>query len=130
LQRCKLSKFGIHHPQIEHMMLNIGSSLCNISYETINKGFISIVVERWHYAPTLSTSFVGEMTIMLDDMSSLLHLPIRRQFCSYVALYFTLVSVKFHGLKFGDGLIELRQCRGAHVKLSWWCEVYEECIVH
>jgi len=39
----KFSKFGILHSQIEVMVLNIGLlPLCNLSYETVDKSFISV----------------------------------------------------------------------------------------
>ncbi|XP_068487178.1 protein MAIN-LIKE 1-like [Phaseolus vulgaris] len=61
-------------------------SLCNISYEVGDKGLISAFVERWHRETNSFHLPVGEMTFTLDDVSSLLHLPILDQFPTYVPL--------------------------------------------
>jgi len=51
-----------------------------------HKGLISAFVERWHRETNSFHLPVGEMTITLDDVSSLLHLPILGQFPTYVPL--------------------------------------------
>jgi len=59
LSHRKLSKYGIMYPQIEVVILNIDLlSLCNISYETIDKSLVLAFVKMWHHAPTLSTSLL------------------------------------------------------------------------
>ena len=57
-----------------------------------DKRLISAFVERW-YGETNSFNLpVGEMTITLDDVSSLLHLPILGQFPTYVPLEYNGVA--------------------------------------
>ncbi|XP_068498257.1 protein MAINTENANCE OF MERISTEMS-like [Phaseolus vulgaris] len=83
----KLRKFGMPHAEIEVLIQNSGLfSLCNISYEVGGRGLISAFVERWHAETNSFHLPIGEMTITLDDVSSLLHLPILGQFPTYVPL--------------------------------------------
>jgi len=129
----KLSKFGIYHPHIETYVLNSGLlPLSNISYETADKGLISAFVERWHRDTNSFHLPVGEMTITLDDVSTLLHISIVGQFCTYVPLEFAaaaIVLVDLLGVEQADATSEMRHCRGTHVRLSWLREVYEESCV-
>jgi len=109
-------------PSCCHCAIIIMKLLIRVSLQPLWKG--------GHATPTLSTSLWREMTITLNDVSSLLHLSIVGQFCSYVTLYFTLTSsilVKLLGVEFGT---KLRHHHNAHVRLSWSFEVYKECIIH
>lgn len=129
----KLSKFGIYYPHIEaYVLSSCLLPLCNISYETTNKGLISAFMERWNRDTNNLNLPVGEMTITLDDVSTLLHISIVGQFCTYVRLEFavaTIVLVDLLGVEHADATSEMRHCRGAHVRLSWLREVYEESCV-
>ena len=57
--------------------------LIECSYETVDKGFLSAFAERWHCETNIFHLTIGEMTITLDDVSSLLHIPIVDGFYSY-----------------------------------------------
>jgi len=51
----------------------------------------------------------------------------------YVTVDFTSTSsllVELLGIDFGDVMAKLRQYHGAHVQMSWLCEMYKESIVH
>jgi len=75
------------HANIELLVQNSGLfSLCNISYEVGDKGLILAFFERWHRETNSFHLPVGEMTITLAYVSSLLHLPILGQFPTYVPL--------------------------------------------
>jgi len=53
------------------------------------------------------------MTITLDDMFSLLHILIVRQFCSYITLDVTMITQVLEEMlrvECGDAFIETRQC--------------------
>ncbi|XP_068498987.1 protein MAIN-LIKE 2-like [Phaseolus vulgaris] len=119
----KLRKFGMPHANIELLVQNSGLfSLCNISYEVGDKGLISAFVERWHRETNSFHLPVGEMTITLDDVSSLLHLPILGQFPTYVPLEYNgaaTILAELLGVDETRGKAEMRQCRGVHVRLSW-----------
>ena len=74
-------------------------------------------------------SFTGEMTITLDDVSNLLHLPIVGQFYTYQTLDADAVNdllVEFLRVDRGVASEETRHCRRAHVRLSWLVNVYED----
>lgn len=131
---CKLSKLGIPCPQIESVMLNFGSLLlCNISYEIADKSLISTFVKRWHQDINTFHLFVGEMTIMLNDVFTLLHIPIVGQYCGYVSLDFTLAYtyfVEFLKVDTSDAMTKLMNCCSPHVRLNWMRQVYKECYIH
>jgi len=70
------------------------------------------------------------MTITLDDVSSLLHLPILGQFTTYVPLEYNeaaTILAELLGVDEARGKAEMRQCRGVHVRLSWLRDIYKEC---
>ncbi|XP_068492241.1 protein MAIN-LIKE 1-like [Phaseolus vulgaris] len=126
----KLRKFGMPHANIKLLVQNFGLfSLCNISYEVGDKGLISAFVERWHRETNFFHLPVGEMTITLDDVSSLLHLPILGQFPTFVPLEYNeaaTILAELLGVDETRGKAEMRQCRGVHVRLSWLRDIYEE----
>jgi len=89
-------------------------SLCNINYETIDKGLILAFVEKWHRDTNIFHLLVGEMTIILDYVFVLLHIPIMGQYSGYVTLDCSLVStllVELFEVDLGDATTKLRQCR-------------------
>jgi len=86
--------------------------LCDISYEYANKGLISAFVERWHRETNNFLLPVGEMTMRLDEVSMLLHLPIIRQFCPNVPLDnagAVAPLIEFLGVDRAKATAELRQ---------------------
>ena len=54
--------------------------LLQASYEVLDRGLLCGFVERWHAETNNFHLPVGEMTITLDNVSNLLHLPIVGQF--------------------------------------------------
>ncbi|XP_028220302.1 uncharacterized protein LOC114401927 [Glycine soja] len=73
----KVYKFGRPAPEIESMIAATGlSPLIRCSVITTNPGLIFAFVERWHGKTSTFHLPVGELTITLDDVSSVLHLPI------------------------------------------------------
>ena len=78
--------------------------------DTGDRGLISAFVERWHKETSSFHLLVGELTITLDDVVSLLHLPIIGTFHSFEILHvdeaiFMLVEL----LKSPERKLELRQ---------------------
>ena len=108
----KLRKFGMPHANIELFVQNFGLfSLCNIGYELGDKGLISAFVERSHGETNSFHLSIGEMTITLDDVSSLLHLPNLGQFPTYVPLEYnraTTILTKLLGVEEVCGKAEIR----------------------
>jgi len=100
------------HANIELFVQNFGLfSLCNIGYELGDKGLISAFVERSHGETNSFHLSIGEMTITLDDVSSLLHLPNLGQFPTYVPLEYnraTTILTKLLGVEEVCGKAEIR----------------------
>ncbi|XP_028216572.1 protein MAIN-LIKE 2-like [Glycine soja] len=73
----KVQKLGRPAPQIEGLFAATGlSPLIACSVDTGDRGLISSFVERWHKQTSSFHLPVGEVSITLDDVASLLHLPI------------------------------------------------------
>jgi len=73
--------FGL--PRVEVFALIVNSALlplCNMCYEVANKGRMYEFVERWHRDTNTFHMSFGEMSITLDDVSSLLHIPLWSNF--------------------------------------------------
>jgi len=81
-------KFGRSAPEIEGLVVASGlSPLIACSLDTSDRGLMSAFVECWH-KETSSLHFpVGEVTITLDDVASLLHFPIVGAFHSFEQLH-------------------------------------------
>ncbi|KAH1228944.1 Protein MAIN-LIKE 1 [Glycine max] len=74
-------------PEIEGLVAATGlSPLIDCSVITGDPGLISAFVERWHSETSTFHLPVGELTITLDDVSSILHLPITGALHSFHAL--------------------------------------------
>jgi len=83
-----MAEFGRPTPEIEGLVVASGlSPLIACSLDTGDRGLMSTFVERW---PKETSSFhlpVGEVTITLDDVVSLLHLPVVGAFHSFKLLH-------------------------------------------
>ena len=84
----KVKKFGRSAPEIEGIVpaarLNL---LIAYSLDTSDTGLISTFAKRWHRETSSFHLLVGEVIITLDDVASLLHLPITSVFHTFDALY-------------------------------------------
>jgi len=70
----KVNKFGLPRAEVFALIVNCGLlSLCNICYEVAD---ICGFVQRWHRDTNTFYMPFDEISITLDDVSSLLHLPI------------------------------------------------------
>ena len=108
-------------------------SLCNICYEVADKGLICGFVERWHRDTNTFHMPFGEISITLDDVSCLLHLPIMGQFPTFDSLDNSgalLVMSELLGVQSGPANAEMREARGNAVRLSWLREHYETCCLN
>ena len=83
-----MHKLGRHVPAIEEMVARTRlSHLIACSVDTSDRGLISLFVERWHRETSSFHLPVGKVTITLDDVASLLHLPITGTFHSFEPLH-------------------------------------------
>ena len=73
----KVQKFGRSTPGIEGIVALTGlSPLIACSLDTCDMGLIYVFAERWYKETSSFHLLAGEVTITLDDVTSLLHLPI------------------------------------------------------
>jgi len=92
------------------------------SVDTGDRGLISTFVERWHNETSSFHLPVGEVTITLDDVVSLLHLPIIGTFHTFEPLHIdeaVLMFVELLEVSGEEARAETTQCHGAYVRLSW-----------
>ena len=69
---------------------------------------------------------VGEVTITLDDVASLLHLPIIGAFHSFEILHVdevVLMLVELLEFSGDEARAKTVQCHGAYIRLSWLREI-------
>ncbi|KAH1221748.1 Protein MAIN-LIKE 1 [Glycine max] len=84
----KMTKFGRPAPKIEGLVAASRlSPLIACSLDTIDRGLMFAFVERWHKETSSFHLPVGEVTITLDDVASLLHLSIIGVFHSFALLH-------------------------------------------
>ena len=125
----KVEKIGRPPPEVEVLLANTSlTSLITCSLETGDRGLLSAFVERWHKETSSFHLPIGEFSITLDDVASLLHLPIIGAFHTYDALDVKEVVdilVDLVGVSFQEALEETRQCRGPSVRLTWLRNIYE-----
>ena len=117
----KLNKFGIPHPQVY-----------GFGYKVADKGLITAFVEGWHKDTNSFHLPVGEMTVTLDDVSSILYILIVGQFPTYEALSYDEVKdllIELLGVLETKANKELKESRGPQVRMSWLREVYEQCCI-
>ncbi|XP_028184596.1 protein MAIN-LIKE 1-like [Glycine soja] len=125
----KVDKFGRPAAEIEGMIAVTGlDPLIRCSVITTDPGLIFAFVERWHRETSSFHLPVGEVTITLDDVSSLLHIPITGVLYSFgplatadaIALLMELLEVTPV-----EATAETRQAGGPHVRLSWLRDMYQ-----
>ncbi|XP_006576050.1 protein MAIN-LIKE 2-like [Glycine max] len=125
----KVDKIGRPAPEIEGLIAGTGlSPLIRCSVITTDPGLISAFVERWHRETSTFHLLVGELTITLDDMASLLHLPITSALHTFeplvtsdaISLLTELLEVSHE-----EATFETRQAGGHHVRLGWLRDFYQ-----
>ncbi|XP_058783698.1 protein MAIN-LIKE 1-like [Vicia villosa] len=102
--------------------------LCQVGYTTIHNGMMIALAERWH--PKTSSFHLphGEITITLDDVACLLHLPIRGTLLDHgrltkeEAMEMLIVEL---GCDPNDALEEVERTRGAYVRFHTLQRLYD-----
>ncbi|KAI5396362.1 hypothetical protein KIW84_062532 [Lathyrus oleraceus] len=115
-------------PQMESWVSRSGlSSLQRTSLNKIDTNLVSAFVERWHLETSSFHMPFGEMSITLDDVACILHLPIRGVFWSprdvseEVAIE---LAVDYLGVSRGQAQSHVRSCRGSYYKLEWLYDLF------
>ncbi|XP_028223568.1 uncharacterized protein LOC114405092 [Glycine soja] len=130
-----LSAYGTKRPapEIEGLVAVTGlSPLIACSVDTGDRGLISSFVERWHRETSSFHLPVREVSITLDDVASLLHLPIVGAFHTFQPLHVdeaVLMLVELLEVSGEAARAETTHCHGPY------CWIYEhfllvaECII-
>lgn len=97
------------------------------SYRSINKNIVSAFVERWQPETNTFHMPFGEMTITLDDVSTILGIPVTGKSVSVDPLSFERSKILVeHGLGVTSQQAheELVGVRGSSVRLEWLRDLY------
>nr|XP_027185949.1 protein MAIN-LIKE 1-like [Cicer arietinum] len=126
----KLKEAVIENQEVEELVKSSGLyTLLKCSYEMIDQGLISAFVERWHRDTNSFHLPIGEMTITLDDVSSLLHIPITSAFFSVNIFNKDDVAEllgELIGVSLADAYAEFNLMRTTTVRYSWLLDVYHQ----
>ena len=125
----KVHKLGRPLPAIEEMVAGTRlSPLIACSIDTGDQRSISSFVERWHQETSTFHLPVGEVSITLDDIASLLHLPIVGDFHAFQPLHINeavLMLVELLMVSPEVAMAEIGHCCGPYVRLHWLRDVYQ-----
>lgn len=99
-----------------------------IGYKTINHGMLTAFVERWHKETSSFHIPIGEMSITIDDISCLLHIPIRGRLLNHSKI--TRVDaldmmVTCLGADLSEAQIEIDTTIGAHARFPYLEKLYK-----
>ncbi|KAL5184391.1 Protein MAIN-LIKE 1 [Glycine soja] len=119
----KVTLIGRPAPEIEGLVAATGlNPLIDCSVITGDPGLISAFVERWHSETSTFHLPVGELTITLDDVSSILHLSITGALHSFHALSTEearFLLTELLEVSAEEARAETALTRGAYVRLGW-----------
>ncbi|KAJ1401139.1 Aminotransferase-like, plant mobile domain [Sesbania bispinosa] len=102
------------------------------THSMVDRSLVSAFTERWHRETSSFHLPVGEMTITLDDVSTLLHLPVTRRLFSLPALSredAKQLPVSALKVSLVDAITETEITRGVYARLSWLRDVYNSNIL-
>ena len=85
-------------------------------------------MERWHKETNSFHLPIGELMITLDDVASLLHLPVIGAFHSFKPLLVdeaVLMLVELLEVSGEEARAETAQCHATYIFLSWLRDIYQ-----
>ena len=88
-------------------------------------------MERWHEETSSFHLLFGEMTVTLNDVACLLHLPIDGMLLSYRSISrdeAVELMETYLGSSMGDALIEVEKIKGAHCRFGYFERIFKECL--
>lgn len=104
------------------------SPLLSTNYPEINNACITALIERWHPETSSFHLPVGEMTITLDDVQCLLHVPIVGKLLTFPQKVTMLDGVNWMvellGMDEEAAQTEARDCGGSYIRPSTLSLVY------
>ncbi|XP_028238681.1 uncharacterized protein LOC114417469 [Glycine soja] len=115
------------HGRKVHSLGRLVPAIEGLIADTGDRGLLSAFVERWHRETFSFHLLVGELTITLDDVSFLLHLPVIGDLHAFEPLHgddAVQMLVDLLMVSPESARTETVQCRGPYVRLQW-CWIYE-----
>jgi hypothetical protein len=125
----------IELPQNVQRWLDISglSPLQRTSLKMTDPNLISAFVERWHPETSSFHMPFGEMTITLDDVACLLHIPIRGEFYTPRSLTeeeAAALGAELFGVNLQYVATETRKQRGGYFSQQWLFDIFKmQCMV-
>ncbi|KAJ1393022.1 Phosphatidylinositol-specific phospholipase C, X domain [Sesbania bispinosa] len=117
---------------IKDIVVNSGlAPLIDCSHSLVDRGLLSAFAERWHRDTCSFHLPVGEMTITLDDVSSLLHLPVTGRLFSLRTIgkdEANMMLVSLLRVSHVVAFVETEITRGAYVRLGWLRDLYAHSV--
>jgi hypothetical protein len=105
--------------------------LLKTNYNQVDHGLLTAFTERWHKETGTFHLPIGEMTITLDDVSSLLHIPIQGKMLNHMASSIGQeegMDMCAEFLNFPNGLchVEFKKMKGAHISFPKLQQLFNE----
>jgi len=103
--------------------------LQDTSYNLIGHGLICAFVERLHEETSSFHLLFGEMTVTLDDVACLLHLPINGMLMFHGSISQNEeveLMETYLGSSTGDALKEVEKTKGVHCRFSYLERIFKE----
>ncbi|XP_057418157.1 protein MAIN-LIKE 1-like [Lotus japonicus] len=100
---------------------------CNLP--SIDKTMLTVFVERWKPKTSSFHMLFGEMTITLDDVSCLLHIPVKGKFFTLPSLTREEAAIVLHkqfGVTQAAAEEEIRKSLGSYARYTWLLKVAED----
>ncbi|XP_058748650.1 protein MAIN-LIKE 1-like [Vicia villosa] len=117
-------------PRMERWVDRSGlTSLQRTSLTKIDTNLVTQFVERWHIEASSFHMSFGEMTITLDDVSCVLHLPIESVlwYLDHVTEDMAVeLDIQYLGVDRDVVARHIRECRGAYYSLQWLYDRFGE----
>jgi hypothetical protein len=103
--------------------------LQDISYNHIDHDLCSAFAERWHKESSSFHLPFGEMTVKLDDVVYLMHLPIDGMLLSHKSISRNdamEMMIRYLGSSPGDAIEEVNDIRGAHARFWYLRKIFKQ----
>ncbi|GAU40763.1 hypothetical protein TSUD_26430 [Trifolium subterraneum] len=117
---------GEHHPYIQAWVDDYGLKwLERTSLTKVDPQLLSAFTERWHPQTSSFHMLFGEMTITLDDVACLLHIPVKGVFYTPAPVSMeraAALAAELLGVPYEEAFIHTSQRRGRFFTQQW---VYE-----
>jgi len=103
--------------------------LQDTSYNQIDHGVCSTFAERWHEETLSFHLLFGKMTVTLDDVSCLLHLPIEGMLLTHESMTWDEameMMIQHLGVDPGDTFKEATDTNGGHARFSYLRMIFKK----